>query len=31
MPIVGQRGFRDEQKRVAKLQDKKPVLTSLAD
>jgi IS5 family transposase len=28
---VGQRGFWDEQQRVAKLQDKKPVLRSLAE
>jgi transposase len=31
MPTVGQRGFWDEQQRVTKLQDKKPVLKSLAD
>ena len=28
---VGQRGFWDEQQRVTKLQDKKPVLKSLAN
>jgi transposase, IS5 family len=28
---VGQRGFWDEQRRVAKLQDKKPVLKCLSD
>jgi len=28
---VGQRGFWDEQRRVSKLQDKKPVLRRLAD
>ncbi len=28
---MGQRGFWDEQQRVRKLQDKKPVLKSLAD
>ena len=31
MPAMGQRGFWDEHQRVAKLQDKKPVLKSLAD
>ena len=31
MPTVGQRGFLDEQQRITKLQDKKPVLKSLAD
>ena len=31
MPTVGQRGFWDEQRRVTKLQDKKPVLKRLAD
>ena len=28
---MGQRGFWDDQKRVAKLQEKKPVLKRLAD
>ena len=28
---MGQRGFWDEQQRVAKLQDKKPILTRLAE
>jgi hypothetical protein len=28
---VGQRGFWDDQKRVAKLQEKKPVFKRLAD
>ena len=28
---MGQRGFRDEQQRVAKLQEKKPVLIRLAE
>ncbi len=31
MPAVGQRGFWDEQQRVAKLQEKKPVLKRLSD
>ena len=31
MLSMGQRGFWDEQQRVAKLQDKKPVLTRLAE
>lgn len=31
MRIVGQRGFWDEQQRVAKLQDKKPVLKRLTE
>ena len=31
MPAMSQRGFWDEHQRVAKLQDKKPVLKSLAD
>jgi len=29
--VVGQRGFWDEQKRVAKLQQKKPVLRRLSE
>ena len=31
MPTVGQRGFWDEQQRIARLQEKKPTLRLLAD